>query len=314
MVPREGAVQAMNPGGVSIPMEVLFSEHVQAVSVEEGYSRCAELARTHYENFSVGSWLLPRDKRKHIYAVYAFCRFVDDLGDEYEGDRLRALDTWERELNLCYEGTPRHPYMVALQQTIRTFDIPRAPFLKLIEANRMDQVNARYATYEDLEHYCRHSANPVGQMVLYVFGYRDEERHRLSDYTCTALQLTNFWQDVALDYAMGRIYLPLEDMERFGYSEAQLADGAFTPEFRELMVFEVERARGLFRKGLKLVDTLDGRFKLDVTLVSLGGIKILDAIEGQGFDVLSRRPALSKASKLRLMLVTTLKLGFGFKT
>ena len=295
-------------------MEVLFSEHVQAVSVEEGYSRCAELARTHYENFSVGSWLLPGDKRKHIYAVYAFCRFVDDLGDEYEGDRLRALDTWERELNLCYEGAPRHPYMVALQQTIRTFDIPRAPFLKLIEANRMDQVNARYATYEDLEHYCRHSANPVGQMVLYVFGYRDEERHRLSDYTCTALQLTNFWQDVARDYAMGRIYLPLEDMERFGYSEAQLADGAFTPEFRELMVFEVERARGLFRKGLKLVDTLDGRFKLDVTLVSLGGIKILDAIEGQGFDVLSRRPALSKASKLRLMLVTTLKLGFGFKT
>ena len=152
-------------------------------------------------------------------------------------------------------------------------------------------------------------------MVLYVFGYRDEERHTLSDYTCTALQLTNFWQDVARDYAMGRIYLPLEDMERLRmYSEAQLADGAFTPEFRELMVFEVERARGLFRKGLKLVDTLDGRFKLDVTLVSLGGIKILDAIEGQGFDVLSRRPALSKASKLRLMLVTTLKLGFGFKT
>ena len=204
--------------------------------------------------------------------------------------------------------------MVALQQTIRTFDIPRAPFLKLIEANRMDQVNARYTTYEDLEHYCRHSANPVGQMVLYVFGYRDDERHRVSDYTCTALQLTNFWQDVARDYAMGRIYLPLEDMERFGCTEAQLADGAFTPEFRELMVFEVERARGLFSQGMKLVDTLHGRFKLDVALFSLGGMKVLDAIEGQGFDVLSRRPALSKASKLRLMLVTTLKLGFGFKT
>jgi phytoene/squalene synthetase len=151
-------------------------------------------------------------------------------------------------------------------------------------------------------------------MVLYVFGYRDEERHRLSDYTCTALQLTNFWQDVARDYAMGRIYLPLEDMERYGCTEAHLANGAFTPEFRELMVFEVERARGLFRKGLKLVDTLDSRFKLDVALFSLGGMKVLDAIEGQGFDVLSRRPALSKASKLRLMLVTTLKLGFGFKT
>ena len=153
-----------------------------------------------------------RDKRKHIFAVYAFCRFVDDLGDEYDGDRIEALDAWEREVNLCYEGTPRHPYMVAMQETVRAFDIPREPFVKLIEANRMDQVNVRYETYEDLEHYCRHSANPVGQMVLYVFGYRDEERHRLSGYTCTALQLANFWQDVARDYAMGRIYIPQEDM------------------------------------------------------------------------------------------------------
>ena len=314
MDPREYVVQTMDNRGPRLPTELLLSEPAQAVSVEEGYSRCAELARTHYENFSVGSWLLPNDKRKHMYAVYAFCRFVDDLGDEHRGDRLKALDAWERELILCYEDTPRHPYMVALQDTVRNFDIPREPFLKLIEANRMDQVNARYATYEDLEHYCRHSANPVGHMVLYVFGYRDEERHTLSDYTCTALQLTNFWQDVARDYAMGRIYLPLEDMERFGCTEAQLADGAFTPEFRELMVFEVERARGLFSQGMKLVDTLHGRFKLDVALFSLGGMKVLDAIEGQGFDVLSRRPALSKASKLRLMLVTTLKLGFGFKT
>ncbi len=294
-------------------MELLLSESGPEVSAEVGYSRCAELARTHYENFSVGSWLLPGDKRKHIYAVYAFCRFVDDLGDEYEGDRIEALDAWEREVNLCYEDTPRHPYMVALQETIRAFDIPRAPFLKLIEANRMDQVNTRYETYEDLEHYCRHSANPVGQMVLYVFGYRDEERHRLSDYTCTALQLTNFWQDVARDYAMGRIYIPQEDMDRFRYTESELADGVFTPEFRDLMVFEVERARGLFHKGLKLVGTLDGRFKLDVALFSLGGMRVLDAIEGQGFDVLSRRPELSKSAKLGLMLGTGLKLGLGFK-
>lgn len=313
MFPGEVAVQAMKSGGVSLPMGVLFSEQVEGVSVEEGYSRCAELARTHYENFSVGSWLLPGDKRRHIYAVYAFCRFVDDLGDEYEGDRLKALDAWEKELTLCYEGTPMHPYMVALQETIRTFEIPRTPFLKLIEANRMDQVNTRYATFEDLEHYCRHSANPVGQMVLYVFGYRDQERHTLSDYTCTALQLTNFWQDVVRDYAMGRIYIPQEDMERFGYSEAQIADGVFNPEFRDLMVFEVERARGLFRQGLKLIDTLDGRFRLDVALFSLGGMKVLDAIEGQGFDVLSRRPVLSKGAKLRLMLGATLRFGLGLK-
>lgn len=308
MIPLEHEEQM-----TSRPMYLLLSERGPTVSVEEGYSQCAELARTHYENFSVGSWLLPGDKRKHIYAVYAFCRFVDDLGDEYEGDRLMALDTWERELTMCYEGTPGHPYMVALQETIRTFDIPRMPFLKLIEANRMDQVNTRYATYEDLEHYCRHSANPVGQMVLYVFGYRDEARHRLSDYTCTALQLTNFWQDVARDYEMGRIYIPQEDMDRFGYTEAQLADGAFTPQFHDLMEFEVERARGLFREGLELVYTLAGRFKLDVALFSLGGMKVLDAIEGQGYDVLNRRPELSKGAKLRLMLGTMLKLGLGFK-
>ena len=310
---REDAVWATITGGAKRPMDQLLSERGPSVSAEEGYSQCAVLAHTHYENFSVGSWLLPGDKRKHIYAVYAFCRFVDDLGDEYEGDRLRALDTWEHELTLCYEGIPGHPYMVALQETIMTFDIPRTPFHRLIKANRMDQVNTRYATYAELEHYCRHSANPVGQMVLYVFGYRDEERHRLSDYTCTALQLANFWQDVARDYAMGRIYIPQEDMKRFGYTEAQLARGAFTPEFRDLMVFEVERARGLFQRGLGLVDTLDGRFKLDVALFSLGGMKVLDAIEGQDFDVLSRRPALSKGAKLRLMLGTMLKLGLGFK-
>ena len=294
-------------------MELLLSEGTQRVSVKEGYARCAELARTHYENFTVGSWLLPRAVRKHIYAIYAFCRSVDDLGDEHEGDRMKAIDAWEQDLLLCYEGSPQHPYLVALQETIHTFDIPREPFLKLIEANRMDQLTTRYATYEELEHYCRHSANPVGHMVLYAFGYRDSERQALSDYTCTALQLANFWQDVARDYAMGRVYIPAEDMERFGYSEDQLARGVVIQEFRDLMAFEVERASGLFRQGMELVDTLQGRLKLDMALFSLGGMKVLDAIERQGHDVLSSRPTLSGATKLRLMLSTTLKLGLGLK-
>ena len=293
--------------GCKHPMELLLSTASSPSSVEEGYARCAELAKSHYENFTVASWLLPREKRKHAYAIYAFCRFVDDLGDEFGGDRLRALDAWEEDLLRCYEGTPQHPYMVALQETIRTFDIPKQPFLKLIEANRMDQVNTRYATYRELEHYCEHSANPVGHLMLYVFGYRDGERQRLSDHTCTALQLANFWQDVARDYAMGRIYIPLEDMTQFGYSEEQLAQGAITREFRDLMAFEVERARGLFRHGLMLLDTLDGRFKLDVELFSLGGMRVLDAIERQRYDVLSRRPHLSKAEKFRLMVGTALK-------
>ena len=293
-------------------MELVIPEGAVGCTVEEAYARCARLARTHYENFTVGSWLLPRDKRPHIYAIYAYCRGVDDLGDEHDGDRPGALDAWERDLLRCYDGTPRHPYMIALQQTIREFDIPREPFLRLVEANRIDQTSTRHATYEDLENYCRHSANPVGHLVLYVFGYRDEERQRLADYTCTALQLANFWQDVSRDYAMGRVYIPEEDMRRFGYTEEMLADRMFNSRFRDLMRFEVERARDLFRRGYRLIETLEGRLKLDVALFSLGGMKVLDAIERQGFDVLGRRPRLSKAARLRLMLGATLKRKMGF--
>ena len=289
-------------------MDALLAHLPAKCSVDEAYSRCEHLARSHYENFTVGSWFLPRAKRKHLYAIYAFCRFVDDLGDGYEGDRVEALDLWREDLDRCYESTPRYPYMVALQQTIRAFDIPREPFLKLIQANRMDQVATRYATYSDLEDYCRHSANPVGHMVLYASGYRDEERQHLSNATCTALQLANFWQDVSRDFSMGRIYIPTEDMERFGYTEEELARGDVNDRFRSLMAFEVDRARTLFRRGLGLVDRLDGNLKLDVALFSLGGMTLLEAIERQDFDVLTRRPVVSKAAKLRLMLGTVLKI------
>ena len=289
-------------------MEALLAEGSVRVSVAEAYDRCERLARTHYENFTVGSRLLPGDKRRHFYAIYAFCRFVDDLGDEFEGDRLQALDYWEEEVEACFSGTPTHPYMVAVQDTIRSFDIPREPFLRLIEANRMDQRTKRYATYADLDHYCRHSANPVGRLVLYVCGHRDEERQRLSDFTCTALQLANFWQDVARDHAMGRIYIPREDMDRFGYTEEQLAQGVVTDGFRRLIAFEVDRARDLFHRGLPLVDLVDGSLKLDVALFSKGGLSVLDSIERQGFDVLSHRPVVGRAKKLRLLIWTLLKL------
>ena len=289
-------------------MGVLLEDAASPPSIEGAYALCGKLARTHYENFTVGSWFIPRDKRKHLYAIYAFCRFVDDLGDEFQGDRMRALQFWEEQTRKCYSGTPTHPYMTALQETIRTFEIPEEPFLKLIQANRMDQVNSRYQTFDDLDYYCQHSANPVGHLVLYVCGYRDSEGQRLSDYTCTALQLANFWQDVARDLAMGRIYIPLEDMSRFGYSEEQLARGVVDDGFRNLMIFQLKRARDLFHKGMKLVDAIDGRMKLDVALFSLGGMKVLDAIERQGYDVLSRRPAVSKSEKIRLMLSTMLKL------
>ena len=289
-------------------MDALLAGTATQCSVEEAYALCEKLAKTHYENFTVGSWFLPRETSQHFYAVYAFCRFVDDLGDEYQGDRLEAIDYWEQEVDRCYESTPRHPYMVALQQTIGAFDIPREPFLKLIQANRMDQTNQRYATYPDLDHYCQHSANPVGQLVLYVCGYRDAERQRLSDDTCTALQLANFLQDVARDFAMGRIYIPQEDMARFDYTENELAQGIANENFRRLMEFEVDRTRELFDNGLKLVGMLDGKLRLDVALFSLGGMKVLDAIERQNFDVLARRPTVSKAAKLRLMLGTVLRI------
>ena len=290
-------------------MESLLSQRREPHTVEEGYAECAALARTHYENFTVVSWLLPADKRGHLNAIYAFCRSVDDLGDEHQGDRLAALDEWEADLRRCYESAPLHPYMVALQDTIHRFDLPIGPFLRLVDANRMDQATTRHRTFEDLERYCAHSANPVGHLVLYVFGYRDEERRRLADFTCTALQLTNFWQDVVRDYHMGRIYIPLEDMERFGYTERELAQGLATESFRSLMRFEVERARDLFRRGLDLVDTLDGRFKLDVALFTKGGLSVLDAIERQNYDVLSSRPILTKTTKLRLMAAAVVKLG-----
>ncbi len=278
------------------------------VGLDEAYDRCARLAKSHYENFTVASFFLPRSKRMHFYAIYAFCRFVDDLGDEFEGDRLRALEYWQQETEACFSSAPTHPYMVALQNTIRTFDIPKEPFLRLIEANRMDQTVTRYPTYNDLDYYCRHSANPVGHLVLYVCGYRDEERQNLSDYTCTALQLANFWQDVSRDYSKGRIYIPSEDMETFGYSEDDLARSLVTDNFRRLMGFQVERAREFFQNGLPLVDMVDDGLKLDIALFSRGGMRVLDSIKRENYDVLTKRPVVSKGRKVSMLLSTLLKL------
>ena len=276
--------------------------------VRAAYKHCEQLARSHYENFTVGSWLLPRALRPHLVAIYAFCRRTDDLGDEAPGDRLTLLNDWEAELASCYGGQPTDPVMVALQDTIRRFDIPAEPFTRLIEANRIDQRQHRFSTYNDLLHYCRHSAEPVGRMVLYVLGYRDPERQTLSDATCTALQLANLWQDVRRDYQMGRIYIPQEDMARFGYSEEELTAGVVNDRFRSLMRFQVDRAEELFRKGLPLQQRLHGRARLDIALFSRGGMAVLAAIRRQNYDVLSRRPVATRTRKLWLMLSTMARL------
>ena len=271
-------------------------------SLAEAHAHCRRLATSHYENFTVVSWLLPRALRPHMYAVYAYCRGVDDLGDEAPGDRLGLLDEWEAELLRCYQGAAREPSFIALQETVRRFDIPREPFLRLIEANRLDQRVNRYRTYDDLLAYCENSANPVGHLILYLFGYRDEERQRLSDATCTALQLTNFWQDVRRDLDKGRIYIPLADMERFGYGEADMIGLRSDGRFRELMAFQVGRTRELFRRGLELIPRVRGRLRLDLKLFSLGGLAVLDAIEASGYDTLGRRPRLSRSRKASLVL------------
>src|ERR1039458_2151474 len=212
----------------------------QAPSEAEAREYCRRLARAHYENFSVASWFLPRKLRQHFFNVYAYCRISDDLGDEV-GEAtasLQLLDQWETELNACYEGHPRHSVFVALVETVRKFEIPKHEFADLLTAFRQDQSMTRYETFNDLLGYCRYAANPVGHLVLYLCGYHDPERQQLSDHTCTALQLANFWQDVSADFAKGRIYLPLEDLRRFGVKEEDIRSGENTPAFCEMMRFE----------------------------------------------------------------------------
>jgi squalene synthase HpnC len=274
-----------------------------APSLDEAREYCSRLARTHYENFSVATWFLPKRLRQHFFNVYAYCRISDDLGDEV-GDAaasLELLDQWHRELDACYEGNPKHPVFVALAETVRQFDIPKHEFSDLLIAFRQDQTVTRFETFDDVLAYCHYSANPVGHLVLYLCGYRDAERQQLSDYTCTALQLANFWQDVSVDYAKGRIYLPLASLRQFGVSEDDIAKNRNTPAFCAMMEFEVERAHDWFRRGLPLVGKVNRELAVDLELFSRGGLEILHAIAKQNYAVLGNRPAISKSRKLALV-------------
>jgi squalene synthase HpnC len=288
-------------GWKSLPPEYAIPE--SAPSEAEAREYCRRLARSHYENFSVATWFLPERLRQHFCNVYAYCRISDDLGDEVGDPRasLQLLDQWEVELNACYDGHPRHPVFVALAETVRKFEIPKHEFSDLLTAFRQDQTVTRYPTFGDLLGYCRNSANPVGHLVLYLCGYRDAERQQLSDYTCTALQLANFWQDVSVDYVKGRVYLPVEDLSRFGVEEEEICANQNTPAFREMMKFEVTRAREWFAQGLPLVGKVDRELAVDLDLFSRGGLEILNAIERQGFAILGNRPAISRGRKLALV-------------
>ena len=319
--------QPASAGWRALPPEYAIPEH--APSLQEAQEYCARLAHSHYENFSVVTWFLPKHLHQHFYNVYAYCRISDDLGDEVGNaeQSLALLDAWEAELNATYLSlvepplkdirqaadklepdfsgrnpvSPRHPVFIALRETIRECDIPRQPFADLLTAFRQDQTVGRYATFDDVLRYCHYSANPVGHLVLYLCGYRDAERQNLSDFTCTALQLANFWQDVAVDYAKGRIYLPLEDLVKYGVSENDITERCATPQLLEMMRFEVGRAREWFNQGLPLAKMVEKHLALDIELFSRGGLEILNAIERQGYDVLKRRPVISKPRKLLLV-------------
>jgi squalene synthase HpnC len=273
------------------------------VRVATARAYCSRLARTHYENFTVASWLLPRRLLRHFHAIYAFCRWADDLADEAGGGAraLALLRWWREELLRCYDGKPRHPVMVALRGTIRRFDIPPRPFLDLLYAFEQDQLLKRYHSHEQLLEYCRYSANPVGHLVLYLCQAYNEERARLADHVCTGLQLANFWQDVARDYDIGRVYLPAADRRRFGYSEADLQARRFNRAFAELMRFEVDRTRALFHLGLPLVERVPSEVRADIELFIRGGLAILRKIERCRYNVWKKRPVLSRWQKVGLL-------------
>src|SRR6202045_2319556 len=261
------------------------------------------LATHHYENFNVASWLLPKELHQHFYNLYAYCRWADDLGDEIPAREraLELLDWWERELDACYQGRPTHPVFVALRETIVAKDVPKQPFADLLKAFRQDQVVKRYPTWDAVLDYCVYSANPVGRLVLYLCGYRDVDRQKLSDYTCTALQLANFWQDVSRDLEIGRIYIPLDRATAHGLSVQDIVAKKFDARYVSLMKELIEYTRTLFEKGLPLARKVEGKLSVDLEMFSRGGLAVLDAIEAMGYDTLHRRPEGSKVKQVGLL-------------
>ena len=296
------------------PREFVRSQEASGRTYTSGEAQAYTrwLATRHYENFHVASIMLPRRLHQDFFNLYAFCRWADDLGDEMSSpaESERLLAWWGQELQGMYAGRVRHPVFVALQKTVDRHNLPIEPFQDLIRAFVQDQRVNRYRTFDELFAYCRWSANPVGRLVLYLCGYSDEERQRLSDATCTALQLANFWQDVSADLEKGRLYLPLEVLEKHGCTVDEIVERRATPAFLSAMREAVDVARKLFREGLPLARTLNRRLAVDVELFSRGGMRILDKIEAQRFDVLSRRPSVSRSERAWLLVTAVARAAF----
>lgn len=270
--------------------------------VAGAFQFCQDLALRHYENFPVASRLLPKKTRRHVAVLYAFARIADDFSDEaeYQGVRKERLEDWRRQLWAVGKEPPRHPVFFAMEETLRELDLPKEPFDDLLSAFLQDVDKSRYATFDEVLDYCRRSANPVGRIVLMIHGYRDAERFAMSDAICTALQLANFWQDVAVDLKKDRIYIPEEDFREFGYSEADLRMGVVNERFRNLMKHEWKRTRALFEQGRPLWKTLHWPLSYEIKLTWAGGNEILRKVQRIGFDTLHQRPVLSKLDWLGL--------------
>lgn len=265
-------------------------------TLDGAYRYCERLANDHYENFPVASRFVPGELRRHVWAIYAFARTADDFSDEprFEGQRRVCLDRWERLLDLAYRQDVDHPVFLSLRDTVRTHQIPLTPFKALLTAFRMDLSQRNFSTFVELRKYCEFSANPVGQLVLYVHGYREPDLHRFSNEICTGLQLANMLQDLSIDIPRGRTYLPIEDLVHFGVRESDLEAGRHTPEFKELMRYSVARCRSLFLRGQPLIRRVRASLSMELEATWRGGMKILDRIEDRDFEVLDHRPTLER--------------------
>ena len=324
---RTVTVRASHRGRSSLSSDVLsatatfLTEDVPAkpMSVDASFEWCERLARSHYENFPVASLLIPRPKRRYVAAIYAFARIADDFADEGYGqdsipalsvsDRLSALEKWESQLLDSSKGRASHPVFIALGRTVGDLSLPLELLRDLLSAFKQDVLKLRYQDFTSLLDYCRRSANPVGRLILRVFGYNDEARDQLSDHICTSLQLTNFWQDIAIDAQKNRIYLPQEDLTRFGVTESDIKEQQFSESFRSLLSFEIERTRKLFHAGAKLPELVNGRLKYELRLTWNGGMRMLERIEEAGFDTLRFQPRLRSTDKLRIAIRSLSRIG-----
>ncbi len=302
-------------GPATEAMESPTGQVGERLSISEAESYCKNLARAHYENFPVLTFFVPAELRQHFANIYAYCRWSDDLADEVTGEQqsLDLLKWWRESLGKCFDGQATHPVFVALQQTIREFEIPPKPFEDLISAFEQDQHVHAYQSFADLQDYCCRSANPVGELVLYLCRNHTEQNLEWSNSICTGLQLANFWQDVQRDHEIGRCYLPIEDGNRFGYQLEDWQNCVTNAAFLELMKYEVGRAREFLTAGLPLSEQMPGRLKIVIELFARGGLRILDRIESIGFRVWECRPVLTKLDTVRLMGTCLVRRAFGNK-